>query len=236
MSNILLSRLSQFVSGQMGLFFPEERFPDLERGIASSARQFGFGETNSFLQWLMSSPLTQEQIELLASHLTVGETYFFREKSNFAVLEEFILPELIQTRRENNRRLRIWSAGCCTGEEPYSIAMTLSRLIPDWPDWNIDILATDINPRFLKKAAIGRYGKWSFRNSLKGMQKRFFDKKEDESFAIHPEIKKMVSFSYLNLAKDAYPSLSNNTNANDIRASCKILLFLPQAWGRLGRG
>ncbi|MEW6237704.1 MAG: CheR family methyltransferase [Candidatus Omnitrophota bacterium] len=213
------------MAAHMGLYFPEERYPELERGIVSSARQFGFHEPNSFLHWLTSSPLTQEQIETLASYLTVGETYFFRQKRDFDVLEEHILPELIRSRRENCKRLRIWSAGCCTGEEPYSIAILLSRLIPDWREWNIDIMATDINTRFLKKAAQGRYGKWSFRNSLDSIQERFFEKKVDDAFEILPAIKKLAAFSYLNLAKDAYPSLANNTNARDIIFCRNVLMY-----------
>ena len=138
-SGVLISRLSEFVTSQMGLFFPEKSYHELERRIISYAGQSEFTDTNSFLQWLMSPPLTQEKIETLASHLTVGETYFFREQKQFAVLEEHILPELIQSRWKNDRRFRCWSAGCCTGEEPYSLAILLHRLIPDWLDWDITI-------------------------------------------------------------------------------------------------
>ena len=78
-----LSRFSQFVAGQMGLHFPPERASDLQRGIRSAAREFGFEEVADCIQWLMSAPLTRSQIEILASNLTVGETYFFREKRTF---------------------------------------------------------------------------------------------------------------------------------------------------------
>src|SRR5712692_5314204 len=133
---ILLSHLTDFVAAQMGLNFPRERWRDLERGIVSAAGDFGFADAGSCAQWLLSSPLTRGQIEILASHLTVGETYFFRERKSFAVLEDHILPELIRSRRGNEQRLRVWSAGCCTGEEPYSVAILLNRMIPDLKDWN----------------------------------------------------------------------------------------------------
>src|SRR3972149_8402451 len=98
-SDILLSQLSELVAAQMGLHFPPERWRDLERGIRSAARQFGFTDEEACIQWLLASPLTRSQVEVLASHLTVGETYFFREKRTFALLEEHVLPELIRSRR-----------------------------------------------------------------------------------------------------------------------------------------
>lgn len=156
----LLSRLSDFLEAQMGLHFPRARWRDLERGIAAASRESGYAQAEAYIQWLLSAPLTRTQIEGLASHLTVGETYFFREKRSLDILEQQILPELLRARAQTEKHLRIWSAGCCTGEEPYSIAMLLDRLIPDSENWNLTILATDINPRFLRKAVQGIYGTW----------------------------------------------------------------------------
>ena len=86
-SDTSLSHLSEFITAQMGLYFPRERWRDLERGIGYAAREFDFKDVESCIQWLVSSPLTKNQIEILASHLTVGETYFFREKKGFEILE-----------------------------------------------------------------------------------------------------------------------------------------------------
>ena len=113
----LLGRLSDFLSGQLGLRFPADRWADLARGIRSAAHDFGFdgpddnasgpgpGGVLECIQWLTSSPLTRQQIEVLARHLTVGETYFLREKRSFEVLESNILPELIAARRGRDQRL-----------------------------------------------------------------------------------------------------------------------------------
>ena len=178
------------------------------------------------MDWLLSSePPSRNQIEILASYLTIGETYFFREKQTFEILEERILADLIKTRRQNERRLRIWSAGCCTGEEPYSIAMLLSKMLPDLKDWNISILATDINPRFLHKASEGVYSKWSFRDCPQGVKERYFRKAKEDRLEILPDIKKMVTFSYLNLVEDSYPSLSNCTNAMDVIFCRNVLMY-----------
>jgi len=223
--DMLLSQLSDFVAERMGFHFPRERWPDLERGIQSAARAFEFNDTELCIRWLFSSPITQSQIEMLASHLTVGETYFFRERQSFEMLKERILPELIRKRRGSEQRLRIWSAGCCTGEEPYSIAILLKQVLPDLEDWQIAILATDINPRFLQKASEGVYGEWSFRGVPPGIKERHFTKRHGGRFEILPEIRRMVTFSYLNLAEDAYPSLLNNTNAMDVIFCRNVLMY-----------
>jgi chemotaxis protein methyltransferase CheR len=225
----LLSSLSDFLAAQIGLHFPKKRWGDLERGIAAAACQFGLPDAQACAHWLLSAPLTRSQIETLASHLTVGETYFFREKRSFEVLEQHILPALLHAREHTERRLRIWSAGCCTGEEAYSIAMLLDRLIPDSEKWNVTILATDINPAFLGKAAEGVYGEWSFRDTPDWIQTHHFKHGKNARFEILPRIRKRVTFSYLNLADDVYPSLTNNTNAMDVIFCRNVLMYFTAA-------
>lgn len=224
-SNHQLSQISKLVSARMGLHFHEARWVDLKRGIESASTDFGFENINEFVKWLTSVALTKSHIETLASHLAVGETYFFREKKSFELLEEEILPGLIQSRGKNERRLRIWTAGCSTGEEPYSIAMLLNKIIPDLKDWNIMILATDINPRALKKAAEGIYTEWSFRDTPPWVKKGYFKMIKQGVYEIIPQIRKMVNFEYLNLAEDVYPSLINNTNAMDLIFCRNVLMY-----------
>lgn len=224
----LLSRLSEFVADKIGLNFPKERWNDLERGVAAAAKEFEFKDTESYINWLIALPLKKDQIEILASHLTIGETYFFRDKRSYEILEGQILPDLIRLRQGLEKRLSIWSAGCCTGEEPYTIAILLSKMMPHLKDWNITILATDINPVFLKKAQDGIYGEWSFRDTPSWVKERYFKKRKDGRFEILTEIKKMVNFSYLNLAEDVYPSLLNNTNAMDLIFCRNVLIYFTQ--------
>ena len=228
----LLSALSSILDARMGLHFPQERWRDLERGVAAAAREFGFGDSETYVRSLLCGPLTRNQIEILAGHLTVGETYFFREPRSFEILEERIFPDLIRARGGAERRLRGWSAGCCTGEEPYSIALLLERLIPDMEEWNITLLATDINPAFLRKAAEGVYGEWSFRGTPAWLRERYFRKRKDGRFDIEPRIRKRVTFSYLNLADDVYPSLPNNTNAMDVIFCRNVLMYFTPAQAR----
>ncbi|MBI4662179.1 MAG: tetratricopeptide repeat protein [Verrucomicrobia bacterium] len=225
LSEASLARLSEFVADRMGLLFPKARWRDLERGIRTAAKEFNFPDPESCARWLLSSPLSRQQIETLAGDLTVGETYFFREKGSFEILGEQILPEIIRTRKEGCRQLRVWSAGCCTGEEPYSIAIFLQRALPDAPQWQIRIVATDINPRFLRHAERGVYSEWSFRDAPPWLKAECFRRAGGRHFEILREIQRQVTFARLNLAEDSYPSLLNETNAVDLIFCRNVLMY-----------
>ncbi|TAN49717.1 MAG: protein-glutamate O-methyltransferase CheR, partial [Betaproteobacteria bacterium] len=228
----LIAEFSRFLSARTGLHFPPERRADLERGLAAAARELGFTDTESCIRSLLASAFARPQLETLASHLTVGETYFFRERRSFECLEAHVLPALIRSRRAGERRLRIWSAGCATGEEPYSIAMALARAIPDLRDWNVSILATDINSRALRQASLGSYGDWSFRDTPAGIRETYFVKTKDGRYQITERIRSMVTYGYLNLAEDAYPSVEGGTNAMDIVFCRNVLMYFEAAHGR----
>jgi chemotaxis protein methyltransferase CheR len=222
----LLARAAEVISEYTGLYFPKDRLKDLERGLRSAASEQNFVDPEEFIRGIIFSNFTKSQIETLAGHLTVGETYFFRDKKVFGLLEEKVLPELIESRRTTGKYLRIWSAGCCTGEEPYSIAILLNQLLGQAADWNITILATDINSIFLRKAALGIYGEWSFRDIPNRVRERYFVKTKDNHFALLHKIRKRVSFAYHNLAENTYPSPLNNTNAMDLILCRNVLMYL----------
>ena len=226
LSEQLAGQLAEVVESRLGLRFSRDRWPDLVRGVDAASRELGIGDINSFLTRLAAAPAESREIQVLASHLTVGETYFFRDENHFRILEQEILPPLIRSRRGKERRLRVWSAACATGEEPYSIAILLTQLIPDIGDWNITITATDVNPRFLRKASQGIYSDWSFRNAPIWLKQRYFRQNKEGLFELLPYIKKMVTFSYLNLAEDAYPTLLSNTNATDLIVCRNVLMYL----------
>lgn len=220
-----LFRLSEYVTGWLGLHFPRKRWRDLERNIRHAAQELGFKDADACIERLVSGQFEKEQEEILAGHLTIGETYFFREQKSYDILENRILPELIASRRGREQRLRIWSAGCSTGEEPYSLAILLNRLIPDLREWHVTILATDINIRSLGKAVQGVYGDWSFRGVPEWIRQRYFTKTPAGRYELPHAIKRMVTFSILNLAEDNYPSLSTNTNAMDIILCRNVLMY-----------
>jgi chemotaxis protein methyltransferase CheR len=225
LTKALLDQFSQFVATSFGLNFAENRYPDLELNVLAVCRDFGFDEADTCLRWLQRAPLSQEQIEVLTVHLTIGETYFFREKAIIAVLENQLLPALITARRHSNRRLRIWSAGCATGEEAYSLAILLHKLLPDIDSWNLTILGTDINVNALRTARAGIYGDWSFRNAPSWLKGSYMQSSGPETYEVLPHIRERVEFSFHNLVEDPYPSIGNNTNAMDIILCCNVLMY-----------
>ena len=225
-STILLSELGRHITRQMGLHFSERNWSSLRRGLKSAAQEFGYADSESCARWLLSSRMSSTQVDTLARHLTIGETYFFRDTKIFEALENRVLPEILFARQSEERRLRIWSAGCSSGEEPYSIAILLTRLLPNIEDWNISILATDLNVSVLQKAQKGVYSDWSFRSPPSWLKERYFRRRE-KSFELSPTIKRMVTFAPLNLAEDVYPSLSSNTNAIDIIFCRNVIMYFP---------
>jgi chemotaxis protein methyltransferase CheR len=223
-SEEILGQLSQRISTEMGLDYPPDRWRDMRRGIQGAISELGFRSELEAVRALASHPFSPEQIDVLAAHLTIGETYFWREPNTLAALHEQILPPLIHERRATTRHLKIWSAACSSGEEPYSIAILLDRLIPDMASWNITIQATDINREVLSKAKTGVYGQWSFRGTPTVIKERYFRQVGGRS-EIVPEIRQMVKFAYLNLAQDMAATAASAPNY-DIILCRNVLIYM----------
>jgi len=223
-----LSNVCDVIADNTGLHFPIERWSILGRNLALSAREFGFKDMESFLDWILSSKLNDSEIKVLASHLTVSETYFWREPHVFNALTNFILPEIIKSKKKSENSIRIWSAGCSTGEEPYSIAMALHKTIQNIREWKIEILATDINPKSLEKATAAIYGNWSFRNTPKQITDTYFHKIEEHKYRVIPEISKMVTFKCHSLTDDNY--FTNLKESFDIIFCRNVLMYFTDDW------
>lgn len=221
----ILSRASEIIANRLGLYFPQDRWNDLERGITLAAQMSGRKNINEYLGVLASASLSKEQLKTLAGFLTVSETYFFRDEKLFEILKFQILPELIEKRKGKEQQIRIWSAGCSSGEEPYSVAILLQQLIRNIDEWNITILASDINPVSLKKMTKGIYNEWSFRGAQPYVKQNYFVKTQDRRYAIQKKFRDMITPAYINLAEDAYPSLLNDTNAMDIIICRNVLMY-----------
>jgi chemotaxis protein methyltransferase CheR len=135
----------------------------------------------------------------LVEHLTVGETYFLRDPAHIAALRETILPDIL-TRRTAERRIRMWSAGCSTGEEPYTLAILL--LEKHLADWDVLLVGTDVNRESLRVAREGRYPAWSFRATPEYVRDRYFEPADTGWRVIEP-IRRMTRFAWTNLGAEA---------------------------------
>ncbi|MBD8873610.1 protein-glutamate O-methyltransferase CheR [Rhodanobacter sp. DHB23] len=203
-ATVLWEHAGSVVERLFGLHLQGERLPDLKRSLRGAASELGLSDAEACARLLVSEKLDDAGVEILASHLTIGETYFFRDQEAFAALSAHVLSELIeQRRRTGNRQLRIWSAACCTGEETYSIAIQLQQLLPDIANWQINLLGTDVNPRFLRTAAEGVYGQWSFRGTSPDFRARHFRQLAGGRYVLSPTIRRIAHFASLNLADEA---------------------------------
>ncbi|MEG3853736.1 CheR family methyltransferase [Microcoleus sp. Z1_C4] len=162
--------------------------------------------------------------------LTTTESYFMRDKGQFALLKRVIFPELIEQKRNLHKTLgmqptlRIWSAGCSTGEEPYSLAIVLKELIPDWEQWKILILGTDINEKVIKKAPQGVYSHWSFRLVDPQIQKQYFHQRQND-WEINLELRESVNFSCVNLITDDFPNIYQNLYNIDLILCRNVFVY-----------
>jgi chemotaxis protein methyltransferase CheR len=220
----LYLRFRDLLHDRSGLDYPERKRADLAHGLRLALANSRHSDLAALYE---DAAAGGPGWEIILAQLTIGETYFFRNTPQFEALRQHILPELIQ-RRQATRHLRIWSAGCATGEEPYSIAMTLADLLPSNEFWQVSILATDINPQFLARARDGIYGSWSFRETSEDMRERFFTP-EQNRWRLHPAIRQMVTFAQLNLAEPCFPAILNGTYAQDLILCRNVTIYFDEA-------
>jgi len=220
-----LAKLKSFLLEELGLLFTQKQEKELMNKIKSAAKGFEFQNVENFVIWLLEQNLNDKDVEKLASFLTIGETYFFRERKALDFLEKKYLPNIISNARKTEKKLRIWSAGCSSGEEPYTLAIILNRLLPDLENWDIKIIGTDINYKFLQKAKEGIYSKWSFRGVPDELTNKYFDEIDKGKFQIKSFIKDMVQFSFLNLATFPYYHKTNDNQYFDVILCRNVLIY-----------
>ncbi len=198
-----IQQLRELISARTGIYLRSGDEGKFENVVRGRARSLGLPGLTEYLQQLRGTHAGDEW-ERLAVELIPGESYFFRDRGQMRLIENVLLPELLQ-RRGAGRELRIWSAGCSTGEEPYSIAALLTRVLPNQSGWKITILGTDSNPEALAHARRGLYNKWSFRQVQEHDRREFFEA-DGPAFRVRPDIRALVSFELQNLHSDDYPA------------------------------
>jgi chemotaxis protein methyltransferase CheR len=219
-------RFKNLILEHSGQAFPDSRQAELESGVKRAFAASTCRDYDEYYRLLLDPVNGAAELERLINSLTVNESHFFRDAAQMDALRSRVLPDIIE-RRRFIRTIRIWSAGCSTGEEPYSVAMMLRDLLPDIDEWSITILATDINTQALNKARVGLYTDTAFREErAKQMRTRFFIKRESR-FEIVPEVQRMITFKQLNLAEDDFPSYNTNTMLMDLVLCRNVTIYFP---------
>jgi chemotaxis protein methyltransferase CheR len=218
-----IGQLAEIVEAHSGLRFVDSRRSELATKAVRALADHGCATLREYLG-LLSGQAGAPLLDQLIEALTVGETYFFRHRPYFDLVGSDILPDIL-ARRQQSHQLRAWCAGCASGEEAYSIAILLRQALPDPSEWNVAILATDINRQFLAQADQGTYGNWSFRETGKEFKRTYFTR-VGTRYRIAPEIRRMVRFAHLNLAGNSYPSFINGTTGFDLIFCRNVLIYL----------
>jgi len=189
--------LRDFVNGFCGLWFDDDSAYFLERRLQHRLRERQLGSFLDYYYLLLYGPEREEELTKLVDVLTTNETYFFREMNQLRTLTEEIVPEIMQ-RHGTRRRLRIWSAGCSTGEEPFTLAILLLEH-PTLLGWDVEIFASDISQRVLQCARRGVYTDSSFRSTEPAYKQRYFEPVDASSSRVVERVRRLVTFGQLNL-------------------------------------
>jgi chemotaxis protein methyltransferase CheR len=198
-----LAEIRTLIEQHSGIVFDRARE---ERFFAARVREHALAKKmahgSELLRVIRSSNV---EYDALLERLLTQETSFFRYPDVFDVFEKRVLPELHARKFwENPRSLRIWSAGCATGEEPYSIAVSISEALEFAEAWDVSILATDISRQALRQAEAGSYPHRELAALTPEQLDTYFVKSGDE-YVVKPRIRNMVSFAPMNLAQAVYP-------------------------------
>lgn len=206
-----------------GLHFSASNQRLLERGLLRRMQALQIGTLHHYLAYLTRQEENQDEFNKLVGLLTVGETCFFRYRSHHDALVHQVFPALL-AKNAGSRRLRLWSAGCSTGEEPYSLAINLLDNFPQTRDWDVQILATDINKRSLRQAREGLYLERALRQADAGYRERYF-RRVGSCYLVEPQLRRLVHFTHLNLQADKFPDPGNGTAGLDLILCRNVLIY-----------
>jgi chemotaxis protein methyltransferase CheR len=221
-------RIRDEVYQACGIYHSEEKLYLLSGACKRRMPNTRAADARQYLE-LLSNPATRviEMRELL-NEITIGETCLFRSPPQLAALQNVILPELIATRGKIGlRKLKIWSAGCSTGEEPYTLSMFLleqsDKLLKGW---TFEIAATDLNDRSIETAKAGVYGDYALRNTTELYKRKYFNQADGDKLQVKPEVRANITFSRLNLSDDSKMLFMKGL---DLIFCCNVLIYFDAA-------
>lgn len=193
--------LADFIYRKAGIRFEPKKIYFLSKRIQKRMEQLGIGDSSEYIRLLRFSDPKGAEFQQLVNLLTVNETYFFRDFPQLQAFGEHCLAEICENRvRRREKALRIWSAGCSTGEEPYTLAIILHEMIEDIRDWVVEILASDIDQVVLERAKQADYEARSLKDVPPEYLTRHFQKGANGNYRVLQGIRKMVRFEHVNLS------------------------------------
>ena len=218
-----LLRIRDLVYQVAGIFHPDNKLRLLLDRCGRRMKELRITAIREYFECLTIKPTRQTELIALLNEITIGETCFFRNQPQLDALHKIVIPKILEAKSNLPlRRLRIWSAGCSTGEEPY----TLSMLLLEEPhgrlkDWTIEILATDLNERSLAHCKNAIYGSYSTRNLTPYYRQKYFGP-AGEQLQVQPAVRSSITFSRLNLSDDGRMTFMKGL---DVIFCCNVLIY-----------
>jgi chemotaxis protein methyltransferase CheR len=218
-----LLQIRDLVYRVAGIFQPDSKLSLLESRCRKRMQILGVTTFQDYYRCLTVKPAAQAELVALLNEITVGETFFFRNQPQLDALRNIVLPRIVEEKAKMSaRHLRIWSAGCSTGEEPYTLCMMLlEELTGQLKGWTFEILATDLNELSVAHAEQGLYGEYSTRTLPEHFRQKYFVACGD-SLQVNAELKTYVKFSRLNFLDDPGMAFINNL---DVIFCCNVLIY-----------
>jgi len=217
-----LIRIRDLVYQVAGIFHPDTKLRLLQDRCARRMKELKSRSLHEYFEHLTLKPTRQIELVALLNEITIGETCFFRSQAQLEAVRQIILPRIVEAKAKFPiRRLRIWSAGCSTGEEPYTVSMVLQDESHRLKDWAVEIVATDLNERSLNHARNALYGAYSTRHLTPYYREKYF-LPVGEELQVHASVRKAVTFSRLNFSDDARMTFMKGI---DVIFCCNVLIY-----------
>jgi chemotaxis protein methyltransferase CheR len=194
------NELRTFIYDKCGIYFQDNKKYLLENRLSARLEELKLSSFGEYIKFLKVNPQGRNELNKLFDAITINETSFFRNEPQIQAFENVVFPEILQRAKQNGHsRIKIWSAACSSGEEPYTLAMVIHHKFKfQLGSIKVDIIGTDISPEILQKAREGIYTDYSMRNIRPEYLNKYFDK-VDTKYKLKPEIIQMVKLEQVNL-------------------------------------
>ncbi len=219
---------NRLIAQQTGIIIRETEQKYLDKIIANRCQYLRLSDPEAYFRLLsQAGDESKQEWQAFISLITNNESYFFRDEEQFKIIQESVLPEIVDRHRDD-RILRICSAGCSTGQEPYTLAIILRELLPDFRDWNITIMGIDIDESALETARQGIYELWSFRGIKSTIKQKYFQQ-VNRQYHLQPEIRNMVDFQSVNLVKTNFRQVNINLRDFDLIICRNVFIYFERS-------
>lgn len=221
----LLPAVRDHLSGQVGIHYHDDRLMDLSRRLERASIEAGAPSVEAFARALLLKELHGEPLDILIRNITIGETFFCREKPALAAVERLLLENFLARDQCGPKKVTAWVAGCSTGEEAYTLSIMLNKYLQPSKGWTVKIVATDINPFALGKAKKGEYAQWAFRNAEGDFSEKWFHRNESGTYTVREEARRGLAFQRHNLANDPPPFPADELGKVDFLFCRNVLMY-----------